>query len=199
MKEGSLGGAQARRGTVLICVSVRVRGEPRGPGSPTGPRPASRPFLWLGSSRFPGRVFLPRTRGARCLSSLGAESARRPAGGARVTGSPRPRPPSATRDFWLRGSLDPQPPAPHIAATLRAGLEREQPVAEMGGDLSAGDKQAINSAAKFPSARPADNRSRAHARGQPRHLLPLPGRTARTRTVLHTRGCKDTRAACRLA
>ena len=119
MKEGSLGGAQARRGAVPICVSVRVRGEPRGPGSPTGPRPASRPFLWLGSSRFPGRVFLPRTRGARCLSSLGAESARRPAGGARVTGSPWPRPPSATRDFWLRGSLDPQPPAPHIAATLR--------------------------------------------------------------------------------
>ncbi|XP_039111769.1 collagen alpha-1(III) chain-like [Hyaena hyaena] len=146
------------------------------------------PGQWKGS----GGCGIAETRGARGLSSLGAESARRPAGGARATGSPRPRPPSPTRGFWPCGGLDPQPPAPHMAATLRAGLEREQPVAELGGDLSAGDKQAINSAAKFPSARPADNRSRAHP-GAGRAASPRPPGARRAHAPSCTRAAAKTR------
>lgn len=186
---------QGRRGAVRICVTVCVRGEPRAGVSDWTTARQQSPSL-AGLLLVPGCVFFLGSRAARSLSSLRAERARWPAGGARATGSPRPRPPSPTRDFGLTGSLDPERPAPQMAVTLRAGLEREQPVAETGGDLSAGDKQAINSGAKFPSARPADNRSRAHPRGQPRHLLPLPRRRASTPTFLHTRGCKDTRAAC---
>lgn len=111
-------------------------------------------------------------------------------------GKPAAAPSEPDPGFRADRGPGPKRPAPQMAVTVRAGLERQQPVAETGGDLSAGDKQAINSGAKFPSARPADNRSRARPRGQPRHLLPLPRRRASTPTFLHTRGCKDTRAAC---
>lgn len=122
-----------------------------------------------------------------------APGSRRPAGGAGATGSPRPRPPNPTRDFGLTGSLDPERPAPQIAATLRAGLEREQPVAEMGGDLSAGDKQAINSGAKFPSAGPATT-GPAHVPGASRAASRrLPG-AQRAHPLSCTREAAKTRA-----
>lgn len=148
---------------------------------------------------FPGRASPLGTRGARSPRSLAAAGARQPAGGARVTSSRAAAP--ADPDPGLRAD-----PEPGRRAARRLGERRPRgpsrsgsnwsPEQEVGGDLPAGDKQAINSAAKFPSARPADNRSRAHPRG---HLLPLPGRTARTLAFLHARGCEAPRAVCRHA
>lgn len=151
---------------------------------------------------FPRGASPPGTRGARSVSpepgggggaatSRGRPRHEQPGGDARrpgpgASGGSRPR--------------TPRSPPSRRAATPRSEPEREQLVAGagrgVGGDLPAGDKQAINSAAKFPSARPADNRSRAHPRG---HLLPLPGRTARTLAFLHARGCEAPRALCRHA
>lgn len=188
-----MGGAGQSRSSPN-CVRVCLRGEPRaGVSDRTTARP--RPLLWLGPSWAPDRLAGLAAPG---LPGAAGRRARRAAGGARATGSSRPRPASGTRAVGLTRSLDPERPAPRGAAPLRAGLEREQPVAEKGGDLSAGDKQAINSGAKSH----LPGRRQQVPRASPGPAAPPPpasrARSAHTHFPAHAR-LPRTRAPRRLA
>lgn len=181
-----------------LCEGLTVCVGSRGLRSPPGPQPASRPYSDSGPLGAPSR---PGTSGARSLFRLKAADARWPAGVARVTGRRASAPALPDPGFGLTQNKDPEPPAASDSGdSLGLGWSGSNWSPEGGGgDLPVGDKQAINSGAKFPSVRPVDNRSRAHPQGQPRHLLPLPWHKALTPTFVHTHGCKDTRAACRHA